>query len=103
MTRVAQALDVVAGHDELHGREERADELRLLVADGLPDALRHRDQERFSSSVTTAMPLTYSTTSGRLVCWPSTVTSSATAKWLACGFVPVDEPDRLVLLAHARA
>ena len=42
--------------------------------------------ERFSSSVTSAMPLTYSTTSGRLVCWPSTVTSSATAKWLACGF-----------------
>ena len=41
--RVAQALDIVAGHDELHRREERPDELRLLVADRLPDALRHRD------------------------------------------------------------
>ena len=40
---VAQPLDVVAGHHQLDRGEERPDELRLLVADGLPDALRHGD------------------------------------------------------------
>lgn len=41
--------------------------------------------ERLSSIVPKAMPLTYSTMSGRLVCRPRTVTSSARAKWLASG------------------
>ena len=49
--------------------------------------------ERFSSNTPNAMPLTYSTTSGRLVLAlapltkspPGTVTSSATAKSLARG------------------
>ena len=40
---VGEALDVVTSHDELHGRKERADELGLLVADGLADALGHCD------------------------------------------------------------
>ena len=49
--------------------------------------------ERFNSSTPSAMPLTYNTTSGRLVLAfapltrspPGTVTSSATAKSLASG------------------
>ncbi len=44
--------------------------------------------ERLSSSTPMAMPLTYSTMSGRLpdalALAPCTVTSSAKAKWLAC-------------------
>ena len=43
MTRVAQALDVVAGEHQLDGREERPDEVRPLVADRLADAFGHGD------------------------------------------------------------
>ena len=39
--RVAQALGVVAGQRQLHGREERADEVGLLVTEGLADAVLH--------------------------------------------------------------
>ena len=43
--------------------------------------------ERFNSSTPRAMPLTYSTRSGRLVfSFPVTVTSSAMAKSLSSGF-----------------
>src|SRR3954451_13373642 len=41
--RVAQPLNVVAGHHELDGGEELADELRPLIADRLPDPLRDGD------------------------------------------------------------
>ena len=42
--------------------------------------------ERFSSKTPIAMPLMCSTRSGRLVCSPSRVTSSAMPKSLLCGF-----------------
>ena len=38
--------------------------------------------------------------SGRLVCSPVTVTSSAMAKWLVERVLPVDQPDGLGVLAH---
>jgi hypothetical protein len=86
---VAQALGVVAGHDVLHGREERLDELLLLVVEVLADALGHRHVDRFSSSTPSAMPLTYRTMSGRLVLALAsaalTVTSSAMAKRFRSG------------------
>ena len=40
---VAQPLGVVARHDELHGAEERLDEVLLLAVQVLADPLRHRD------------------------------------------------------------
>ena len=41
---VAQPLGVVARHDELHGAEERLDEVLLLAVQVLTDPLRHRDR-----------------------------------------------------------
>ena len=40
---VAQPFGVVARHDELHGAEERLDEVPFLVDQILADPLRHRD------------------------------------------------------------
>ena len=40
---VAEPFGVVARHDELHGAEERLDEVLLLVDRVLTDPLRHRD------------------------------------------------------------
>ena len=40
---VAKPFGVVARHDELHGAEERLDEVFLLVDQVLADPLRHRD------------------------------------------------------------
>ena len=54
----------------------------------------------FSSSTPTAMPLTYSTRSGRRSWLPVSVTSSAMAKSFFSGLVPVDEVDGLGDLAR---
>ncbi len=54
----------------------------------------------FSSSTPMAMPLTYSTMSGRRSWLPCSVTSSAMAKSFFSGFVPVDEVDGLRDLAR---
>ena len=102
MTRVAQPLDVVAGHHQLDRREERADELRLLVADRLPDALRHRDlgalqlqrHERDAVDVQhDVRPL------GVLAQHRDFL---GHREVVGLGVVPVDQPDRLVLLTDAR-
>ena len=83
---VAQALDVVAGEDQLDGGEERADELRLLVADGLPDALGDRDLGALQLERRQRDAVDVEHDVRALGVLPETVTSSATAKWLASGF-----------------
>ena len=86
---VAKSLGVVAGHDQLDGREEGLDELALLAVDVLADPLGDRhgrtleldDREGDPVDVedeVRALPV-------RAKVVAATVTSSATAKWLRFG------------------
>ena len=98
---VAQALDVVAGHHELDGREERADEVRLLVADGLADAFRDGDLERFSSSVAEGDAVDVQHDVGALGVLAEHRDFLGHREVVGLRVLPVDQPDRLVLLADA--
>ena len=99
---VAQPLGVVARHHELHGGEERLDELLLLAVEVLADALgnRHRGALQLQHAQGDAVDIEHHV--GPLGVLPGDRHLLGDGEVVVAGVRPVDQPDGDGLLAHVR-
>ena len=102
---VTQALGVVARHDPLHGREKGLDELFFLVVQVLADALGHRDGGAFQlqHAQGDAVDVDHHVRALGGGLGISTLDRDlfGNGKVVVVWVLPVDQPDRHIVLAHA--
>ena len=99
---VAQPLGLVAREDELHGGEERLDELLLLVVQILADTLGHRDGRALELEHADRDPVHVEHDVGPLGVLPFDRDLFGDGEVVGGRILPVDQPDGNHVFAHPR-
>ena len=99
---VTEALRLVSGQHELHRGEEVLDELLLLAVPVLPDALRYGDRGPLELQDGEGDTVHVEHDVRPLVPLPGDRDFLGDGEVVAAGVLPVDQPDRLVVLADFR-
>ena len=103
---IAQPLGIIARHDHLHGGEKPLDEHRLLIVEVLTDAFGHRHGRAFQFQHAQRDPVDINHHVRALAktlavrCARLDRHLFGDGEMVGGGVFPVDQPDRLGLLAH---